>query len=244
MENFDTIPVPVINDIVLQDRELKNYVEYILGKTNVQKSDLVQIKHLVVSGRKIDGQINIINFEELELFPNLESIDFFSVSISEENNLKFKRVKKISYISCEIENFNYLENLEVLSIKNSSIEDANSLRILSGIQELELDSVKGIENFEFLEKYPNLKRLKIKYMENFQLSDISFNSAIEFLSFEGIEEIPWKDLVNFKNLKTIVLTEKEAEKNNDAIEILKARGIQVIYNDIYYNVGEEYDQGI
>ena len=244
MENFDTMTIPTIDDNLIKDLELRNYIEYKLGKTIFFKEDLENITFIKINGQKINGEMNIVNFTDLNLFPNLEGLELSNLSISEEINLKLKKIKNMSFINCEIENFKEFENLEGFSVVNSTVEDFTNLINFSKIKEFELDNVKGIDNFDFLIKYRNLESLKIKYMTNFNLDYINDEAPIKFISIEGIKNINLEPLIKFKQLKMVSIKSDEFD-NLDVIEkMLEDRGIKIISNDIYSNVGEEYDQGI
>ena len=162
MEN--TLDIPVVDLEIIKNPELKMLVEYKLGKSNFMQDDLVDIKDIILDGMKIDGSINFVYFQELELFPNLEEIELKNLAISEENVARLKRIPNVKFYKCEVESFKSLNSQESVSIVSSKINGMEEIAKIIPLENLELTNVE-IEDFNFLRSLENLKTLKIKNID-------------------------------------------------------------------------------
>jgi hypothetical protein len=169
MENFEnTMDIPVVDSGIIKNQELRSLVEYKLEKSDFRADDLIEIKDIILDGLKIDGSTNIVYFQELELFPNLEQIELKNLNISEENIARLKRIPNIKFYKCEIEDFKPLNSQESISISGCQIGGMEEIAKIIPLESIELVNVK-IEDFNFLRSLENLKVLKIKNIERFYI---------------------------------------------------------------------------
>ena len=165
MEDFEnTMDIPVVDSEIIKNPELKMLVEYKLGKTNFRQDDLIEIKDIILDGMRIDGSINFVYFQELELFPNLDKIELKNLAISEENIARLKRIPNIKFYRCEVESFKPLNSQEQISIVSSKLSGMEEIAKIIPLETLELTDVE-LEDFNFLRSLENLKVLKIKNIE-------------------------------------------------------------------------------
>lgn len=222
----------VLKKEIFEDQELNKLLKFKLDKTDFTKEDLLQINDIILNGRKINGDINIINFNDLDLLPNLKKIEIKNINISKEHMKKLQNLEEISFRNCKIESIEDINRVTKLTINNSQIGDFEQINRFKDIVELNLINIK-IENFDFLKELISLQVLKIKNVEKFSLEKINFPLPIKYLSIEGVEHIDEKLLKNFYNLEVLSIDrEKEAEWA-EQLEKIMQQGIKILLNDIY-----------
>lgn len=232
-KNFeDTMELINLEEDLLKNKELKKLIEFKAGKTNIEKNDLIDIKDIILDGKTITGNINIIYFEELELFPNLNKIEIKNTNIPDKYIKYLEKIEEISLKDCEITHIEQLEKITKLSINNSKIGNIEEISNLKNITELELINV-DIENFEFLKKMEKLKTLRIKNVKNFSMEKIDFFLPIEYLSIEGIEKISIDIIEKYSHLKVLSIDRKKQEEWKENLEKIEKKGIKILLNDIY-----------
>ncbi|MBQ2835512.1 MAG: hypothetical protein IJE68_01575 [Clostridia bacterium] len=232
--NFeDTMIFKKGNKNILKNKELNNLIQFQLDKTNIEEKDLLEIKDIVLNGRKINGDINIVDFNEIDLFPNLQKIELKNLEISKQNMEKLKKLDDIYLKNCNIESIEEIKNVKNISINNCIIEDFQSIDCIQDLEELEIVNMP-IVNFDFLKKLKRLKVLKIKNVKGFSLDKINFVLPIEYLSVEGIEDLEEEYLTsNYPNLEILSIELAKNEEWSENLEKIKQKGIKILLNDIY-----------
>lgn len=222
----------VLKKEVFEDQELNKLLKFKLNKAYFTEEDLLQINDIILNGRKINGDINIINFDNLDLIPNLKKIEIKNINISKEQMKTLQNLKEISFRNCKIESIENIRNVTKLTINNSKIGDFEQINQFKNIVELDLINIK-IENFDFLKALSNLQVLRIKNVEKFLLEKINFPLPIKYLSIEGVEHIDKELLQNFDNLEVLSIDREKEEEWAEQLEKIMQQGIKILLNDIY-----------
>ena len=217
---------------IIKNEDLKNLIKFKLNKSNIEEKDLLKIEEITYDGKNIVGKENVVDFQELTLFPNLRKITLNNVSINEEEMELLKELEEISFINCKIETILELYKVKKLSIKSSELKTISEIEKFTDLMELEIFNTK-IDNFEFLKNLGQLKVLKIKNIPNFSLEKINFFLPIEYLSIEGIEKLDLDIIKKYANLNTLSIDMDEEKKWHESILKLKEEKIKILFNDIY-----------
>jgi len=220
------------NKLGIENKELKKYIQFKLGKEDFEIEDLKAIKEIIIDGETLTGQQNKIDFNEIDLFENLTEIEINNTNISEENIKKIKDINKVTLRKCNIESLQVLLNVKSLSLKSSVINNIEQIKELKQIEELELIDLE-IENFKFLQQLNNLKKLVIKNIKKFELSKINFYLPIEYLSVENIETLKLEELKKFTNLKYLSIDKEKTHEWQKELEKIEKYGVKIFLNDIY-----------
>ena len=233
MEKFeDTLILKNNNEEIIKNIELRNFIEYKLGKENFTKKDLENIDEIILDSKNIAGNYNQVYLEEISLFPFLKRISFRNVGISTKDMERLQNIKEIEFVNCELEEFENLKEINCLKLINSKVENFETIEKLTELRELHLINLK-FNNYDILKKYKNLTKLVIKNIEDFSLSKIDFYIPIEYLSIENIESIDLNIISKYKKLNTISVDRKELENFKEEIEKLNHDGIKIMINDQY-----------
>lgn len=218
---------------ILKNEELKNLIQFKLDKTFFEENDLIQIEDITLDGRKINGDINIVHFNELDYFPNLKKIELKNLDISEQYTQKLEDIEEIAFKNCKVESLEKIKNIKKISINNSTILNPNQIEKLENLIELEIINVK-MEDFEFIRNLKNLQVLKIKNVRGFLLNKIKFSLPIKYLSLEGISEINEDYLIRIcPNLQSLSVDREKQIEFSESLEKLMQRGVKILLNDIY-----------
>lgn len=229
----DTIELGNVKDEhLLKNKELRKLIEFKIGKTNIEKEDLINIQDIILDGKDIIGNANIIYFEELKLFPNLKEIEIKNTNIPDEYIKYLEKIEDISLKNCELTNIEQLEKITRLSINNTKIDNIEKISNLKNITELEFINIE-LDNFLFLKNLEKLKTLRIKNVKNFTMEKIDFILPIEYLSIEGVEQINLENIQKYSNLKMFSIDRRKEKEWNKDLEKLREKGIKILLNDIY-----------
>lgn len=235
MEDFDNtmeIVVQKEKKQLIENVELRNYIQSKIDKDNITMEDLENIDEIIIDSENIIGQHNEVYFQEIELFPKLEKITIRNLGISTENMKRLINIKQIKFKNCEINDITQLHNVRHLEIIHSEIEGLEELVKLSELKELQLIDMK-VDNFEFLKELKQLEKLVIKNVEQFSLEKINFELPIEYLSIEKIDKLDLDMISKYKNLKTLSIDRTESENWEEELENLRNRNIEILLNDMY-----------
>lgn len=216
----------------IKNQELNKFIQYKLGKNQFNREELNKIKYIKLSGKTLTKKDNIIYFNELELFPNIEEIEISYTNIDEKDLEKMLELKKITFRNCNVETIKNLTQINELSLISTNIGDTKELECLTQLKSLELINL-DIEDFDFLEKMPNLNKLIIKNISNFNMNKIKSNLQIEYLSVEDIEDLKNSDIEKFDKLKTLSVDRLKKEEWKLELDKIVEKGITVMLNDIY-----------
>lgn len=218
--------------ILIRDTLLKNYIEVILDKENIDKKDLENVKEIVLNSENILGEYNKVYFEEISLFPNLEEITIKNLGLTPENMKLLKKIEKINFINCEVNGIEYLEDVKELTINHTEIIDFENIIKLKNIESLKLIDL-DIKQFDFIYSFENLRKLAIEKIEGFELQKIDKPLNIEKLSLMGINELNLEIISKYKKLKEISFDAEDVAKVKENFKELKNRKIKIMLNDIY-----------
>ena len=217
----------------IKNSELKNLIQFKLDKTDFEEADLINIDSIILDGRKINGDINIVDFNDIDFFSNLKKIEIKNLDISKEQMKKIEKLEDVSFKNCKVESLEDIRNIKRISINNSKISDLDQIENFQNMIELEIINIQ-LENFSFLKKLMNLQILKIKNVKGFSLDKINFPLPIKYLSVEGIEKIEEKFFIeNCPNLKILSIDKEKSKEWADELDNLVKKEIKILLNDIY-----------
>lgn len=217
----------------IKNSELKNLIQFKLDKTDFEEADLINIDSIILDGRKINGDINIVDFNDMDFFSNLKKIEIKNLDISKEQMKKIEKLEDVSFKNCKVESLEDIRNIKRISINNSKISDLDQIENFQNMIELEIINIQ-LENFSFLKKLMNLQILKIKNVKGFSLDKINFPLPIKYLSVEGIEKIEEKFFIeNCPNLKILSIDKEKSKEWADELDNLVKKEIKILLNDIY-----------
>ena len=208
MENFE-LNYEELDNRLIKNRELEKYIQFKLGKENFTLEDLDLITEIFLTSKTFSGELNLVLFQEITLFKNLEKIRFDNLGITPNviEIISNSNAKNISFENCEIIDFNGLENIETLNISNCEIEDFSTISNLN-----------------------NLKKLYFCFMTQKQLATLPSLENLEFLSIIGIDNFSIEDILKFKNLKYLSIGKQDSVQFKG---ILENTNLEIIIEDSY-----------
>lgn len=229
----DTIIFQNINKNILKNKELNDFIQFKLDKTTFELKDLAEIKDIILNGKTINGDINIVDFNDIDFFPNLRKIELKNLDISKQYMKKLATLDEIHFNNCQIDSIEEIKNVKKLSINNSIISDFNQIENFQNLEELEIINMQ-ILDFNFLKTLKKLQILKIKNIKEFSLNKINFLLTIKYLSIEGIKDLEEDFLiVNYPNLEILSIDLIKQAEWSEKLEKLMQKGIKILLNDIY-----------
>lgn len=231
-ENTMEIPVLKEKENLIENIELRNFLQFKLGKENITNDDLDNIDEIILDSTNIVGQYNKVYFEEIDLFKNLKKISIRNLGVTVESLEKINKIPEVEFVNCELRDITKLSNVQHLTLINSEVDNFEKIEQLSNITELQLTNIK-IEEFKFLENFKNLKKLVIKNVNDFSLSKINFYLPIEYLSVEKIKDLDLNIISQYENLKTLSVDRIEADNWENELKDLKNKNIEILLNDMY-----------
>lgn len=220
------------NENIIQNVELRRFVEYKLDTNEISKESLANIDEIVLDSQDIIGQYNKVYFEEIELFPHLKKIVIRNLGVNSEDMSKLKQIEQIEFKNCEIKEINKLKEVKQLILIHTELETEQELEELVNLEEIQLINI-NMNNFEFLRKLKNLKKLVIKNINQFALTKINFTLPIEYLSIEDIQNLDLNIISKYEKLKILSVDREDSKEMKNELEMLKKQGIEILLNDIY-----------
>ena len=205
----------------IKDKTIKTYLETVINKKieEIEENDLEEIKVIGYTGEMNDEDNYRINLSDLYLFKNIEEINISNALITLED------------IALIMNN-----NIKRVNFRKCTMDDDNSLKILTNIEELSLDNCYN-NDYSFLTYMNNLKKLAIisPYAEKaISLSNISNLRKLKELILKTCKISDFKELINCNNL--VLLNILDSEIQNDDIEIINnLKEIKTLYIDEIYN---------
>ena len=232
--NFDyTLNLNKTNKELIKDNELKKLIQFKLDKIEFDQADLININDIILNGKKNNGDINIIDFNDINLFPNLKKIEFKNISISKEQLKIIEGLDEIYFQNCKIESIENIEQIKKISFNNCLIGNFNIIENFKNLEELELINMK-LYNFDFLKELKILRLLKIKNINEFSLDKIDFILPIKYFSIDGIDNLKEDYLTkNYPNLETLSIPMDKQDDWSEELEKIEQNGIKILINDIY-----------
>lgn len=228
----DTIILENSNNII-KNTELRNLIQFKLNKMDFEIKDLDEMQDIIINGKKINNDINIVDFNEIELFKNLKKIELKNLDIARQQIKKINNIDEIYFRNCKIEGLDEIKYVKKLAINSSTIENINIIEKFENIEELELVNLE-VTDFNFLNMLKKLQVLKIKNIKGFLLSKIDFVLPIQYISIEGIEKLESDYLIkNYPNLEIVAVDIEKQEEWCEELEKIKQQGIKILLNGIY-----------
>ena len=208
----------------IQDKVLLGYLQDIY---NINKQDIT--KEFLESIKQINLNQNI-NYNELLIMKNLEEIIFTNINI---DNSLFKilsklNIKKLTFINCSIEDFEYFRNnLEYLCFNNCEIDNTNEIGKFNKLNSLYLDEVNNI-NLDYLPNIRNITNLSFLNTMVFSEERLITLDKIENLCLSGTNIKNIDTLTENETLKVLVIDKEIYDDNKEVVRYLINRGVSVV----------------
>ncbi|CAF0760438.1 unnamed protein product [Brachionus calyciflorus] len=197
---------------------------------------LENLKKLRVSFIRLESLNNHI----LNGMSSLKYLEFEASNLTRIENEAFKNLLNLKYLILDLKKdvklhiannaFYGLENLNFLSLKNSSKFDPKSLNVLKSLEFLELNEPLELDNLDL----PSLKYLSI-----ISKNVPKFKSELQFLEIKGLEDLDYDSFNNLKRLRGIRLTiSQEALRKINREKFTKLS--YLIYLSIYLDCDKLY----
>ena len=236
----NTIGLEEIQNVINSDKLIKNeslerYVKFIKAKSTIEKNDLNDINEIILDSKTVTGERNIVIFEEINLFENLERLKICNLGIYEKTIDLINEQKKLNDIyfeNCNLTHIYKLEKIKKLHLCNTVMEDYNEIGKLKFLEELKLENVK-IEKFDFISNISSLKNLYLLNVNENAIDLLPELKNIEFLSISGINWASKEKLAKFSNLKALSIDKSELEKHKELIAELEEGNIKLLVEDTY-----------
>lgn len=171
-----------------------------------------------------------INYSELLLFKNLKELVLTNICIDNSlyNILSKLNLKKLTFIDCRLEDFEYFNNnLEYLVFNNCEIENIYELGKFKKLDSLYLDEVNDIN----LDYFPNIKTIRNLSFFNTKIINedkLIILDKIEALCLSGTNIKSIDTLTYNETLKTLVIDKEIYESNKVVVEHLIKNGVNVV----------------
>lgn len=236
---FGTILATSVKNELISNNTITN------TDTKITKTQMLNVKKLNLDGlitndvTSINGIKWLPNIEELNLSNNgIDNIDFASSAsklkklIINNNNIssleKLKDHIGIEYLDISnnsLTNLDYLQRftkLKYLNLDSNNIEDITNVGNLINLESLILNNNKLKTFKDALAALNNLKELGLGYcgLTFTDIKSIQFinKDNIEYLDFSGTS-VNLNNVVEFKNLKTLILRDASLNEGADIAEI-------------------------
>ena len=172
----------------ISTKSIRDQIEIQLNKSieNVNEDELLNIKTISINQLGYDDEINLINYDEINYFKNLEDLTIFNCMINEKllnNILQLQNLKKLfiydsDFIDDIKDDFSKmkLEELTIgncLGISNLTLENLKSLNIIN----ININSfINNIETLDISRTNNNLKDLNCTNIKNIIISKNNYNT--------------------------------------------------------------------
>lgn len=178
-------------------KSIRDNIEIQLNKSiqDVDENELMNIKFMTLDQLEYDGNVNLVDYDEIMYFSNLEELNIFNCMINEKllnNILKLDKIKILNIYDSDF--VDYINDtfskmsLEKLTLNNClgiSIIELNNLKYLD-IKNIKIDfSINNVETLNISNSTNKLKELKLNNVKNIIISKNNYDNTIDFLTFKS-----------------------------------------------------------
>lgn len=178
-------------------KSIRDNVEIQLNKSiqDVDENELMNIKFMTLDQLEYDGNVNLVDYDEIMFFSNLEELNIFNCMINEKllnNILKLDKLKILNIYDSDF--VDYINDtfskmsLEKLTLNNCfgiSIIELNNLMYLD-IKNIKIDfSINNVETLNISNSTNKLKELKLNNVKNIIISKNNYDNTTDFLTFKS-----------------------------------------------------------
>ena len=178
-------------------KSIRDNIEIQLNKSiqDVDENELMNIKFMTLDQLEYDGNVNLVDYDEIMYFSNLEELNIFNCMINEKllnNILKLDKLKILNIYDSDF--VDYINDtfskmsLEELTLNNClgiSIIELNNLKYLD-IKNIKIDfSINNVETLNISNSTNKLKELKLNNVKNIIISKNNYDNTTDFLTFKS-----------------------------------------------------------
>ena len=178
-------------------KSIRDNIEIQLNKSiqDVDENELMNIKFMTLDQLEYDGNVNLVDYDEIMYFSNLEELNIFNCMINEKllnNILKLDKLKILNIYDSDF--VDYINDtfskmsLEKLTLNNClgiSIIELNNLKYLD-IKNIKIDiSINNVETLNISNSTNKLKELKLNNVKNIIISKNNYDNTTDFLIFKS-----------------------------------------------------------
>lgn len=178
-------------EILLNIEPAENYTRIHIPDPNFRRV-LNQNHNFTIDGNYIIGNeistIDSLNLsshyiiEDFEGLQHFKNLNYLNISFNKIKNVNFTDLIKIKRLECN--SCNFIEDLDLSPL-------------------LQLEELVAIHNFQYLnfDVYHNINLKKLSFSSNMETIDLSNNTKLEYLYFEGMQRIDLQNNIALKEIK-------------------------------------------
>ena len=178
-------------------KSIKDNVEIQLNKSiqDVNENELLNIKVMTLDQLEYDGDVNLVDYDEIMYFINLEELNVFNCMINEKllnNILKLEKLRILNiydsdfvdYINDSFSKMN-IENLTLNNCLGISIIELNNLKYLD-IKNINIDfNINNVETLIISNSKNKLKELNLNNVKNIIISRNNYDNETDLHIFKS-----------------------------------------------------------
>ena len=176
---------------------IKDNVEIQLNKSiqDVSENDLLNIKLMTLDQLEYDGDVNLVDYDEIMYFKNLEELNVFNCMINEKllnNILKLEKLKILNIYDSDFvdyinDSFSKM-SLEKITLNNClgvSINELINLKYLD-IKNINIDfNINNVETLNISNSKNKLKELNLNNVKNIIISKNNYYNETDLFTFKS-----------------------------------------------------------
>lgn len=178
-------------------KSIKDNVEIQLNKSiqDVNENELLNIKVMTLDQLEYDGDVNLVDYDEIMYFINLEELNVFNCMINEKllnNILKLEKLRILNiydsdfvdYINDSFSKMN-IENLTLNNCLGISINELSNLKYLD-IKNINIDfNINNVETLNVSNSKNKLKELNLNNVKNIIISRNNYDNETDLHIFKS-----------------------------------------------------------
>ena len=178
-------------------KSIKDNVEIQLNKSiqDVNENELLNIKVMTLDQLEYDGDVNLVDYDEIMYFINLEELNVFNCMINEKllnNILKLEKLRILNIYDSDFvdyinDSFSKM-SLEKLTLSNClgvSIIELNNLKYLD-IKNINIDfNISNVETLNVSNSKNKLKELNLNNVKNIIISRNNYDNETDLHIFKS-----------------------------------------------------------
>ena len=178
-------------------KSIKDNVEIQLNKSiqDVNENELLNIKVMTLDQLEYDGDVNLVDYDEIMYFINLEELNVFNCMINEKllnNILKLEKLRILNIYDSDFvdyinDSFSKM-SLEKLTLSNClgvSIIELNNLKYLD-IKNINIDfNISNVETLNISNSKNKLKELNLNNVKNIIISRNNYDNETDLHIFKS-----------------------------------------------------------
>ena len=178
-------------------KSIKDNVEIQLNKSiqDVNENELLNIKVMTLDQLEYDGDVNLVDYDEIMYFINLEELNVFNCMINEKllnNILKLEKLRILNiydsdfvdYINDSFSKMN-IENLTLNNCLGISINELSNLKYLD-IKNINIDfNINNVEKLNVYNSKNKLKELNLNNVKNIIISRNNYDNETDLHIFKS-----------------------------------------------------------